>query len=95
MNRFELGKLLVTRRVHGRMKADKSFDNFVALSLGRYARCDWGQTCEEDAKLNDEAVEKGDARILAVYIFNRTNTKIWIITEADGSVTTVLFPEEY
>jgi hypothetical protein len=93
--KFELGDLVVTRGVYEQMKADKMFNNFVTLSLGRYVNCDWGKTCKEDAKLNDEAVENNDGRILAVYICKKTNTKIWIITEADRSVTTVLFPEEY
>ena len=52
-----------------------------------------GITCEEDAEMNTEAVNNGDDRILAVYKTCKGN--IWIITEWDRSVTTILFPSEY
>lgn len=66
---------------------------FIAQSLQRYARCDWGDIDAEDAQLNDDAIKSGD-RVVAAYI-NATGTKIYIITERDRSVTTVLLPEEY
>lgn len=66
---------------------------FIAQSLQRYARCDWGDIDAEDAQLNDDAVKSGD-RVVAAYI-NAAGTKIYIITERDRSVTTVLLPEEY
>lgn len=94
MKKFKLGQLLVTAGVDRRMKADVRFKEFVINSLGCYATCDWGNTCEEDAKANNDAVENGE-RVFAIYIHKETDTKIWIITEWDRSVTTVLFPEEY
>ena len=53
-----------------------------------------GNTCPDDTKMNDEAVKNGDDRILAVYE-DKKYGKIWIITEWDRSVTTILFPSEY
>ena len=41
---------------------------------------------------NDRALESGD-RILSAY--ETSHGKIWIITEWDRSVTTILFPSEY
>lgn len=93
-NNFKLGRTVVTAGVHERMERDQAFSQFVAMSLGRYIGCDWGDTGEEDKQSNDYAVEHGE-RILAAYIFKDSDTKIWIITEWDRSCTTILFPEEY
>ena len=49
-----------------------------------------------DKCANDDAVACGDARILASYKRpDHPTQNIWIITEADRSATTVLFPDEY
>lgn len=61
--------------------------------IDRHKNCDWGDLCQEDWLMNDEAVRNGD-RILSVYHLS-DGEKIWIITEADRSVTTVLFSEDY
>jgi hypothetical protein len=52
-----------------------------------------GDLSDEDRKENDYSLEHG-FRLLSSY---RTNTgdKLWIITESDRSVTTLLLPEEY
>ncbi len=93
MKGFETGHILVTQGIADKMKEDEFFCKFLYNSLYSYMRCEWGDTCEEDAKSNDYAV-KNDERILAVYIYN-DKLRIWIITEYDRSATTILFPEEY
>lgn len=90
--KFDLGKVMVTIGISDAIIETDNFAQFVNESLCRYIKQDWGDTCEEDAKQNDEAVENGD-RIHAVY--KKENWTIWIITEWDRSVTTILFPEEY
>ncbi|MBE6724929.1 MAG: hypothetical protein E7576_07005 [Ruminococcaceae bacterium] len=95
---FEIGKLLSTRGVADRMQEDRQFAYFVALSLGRYMNCDWGELTDEDKAQNDEAVASGEDRIFASYTRKTGDgeeTKFWIITEWDRSVTTILFPDEY
>lgn len=92
--KFELGRVVTTIGVDTKMKEDSSFKNFVQVSLGRYSQCDWGDTCNEDKQTADESLRDGE-RILAVYEHKNSNTKIWIITEWDRSVTTILFPDEY
>ena len=61
--------------------------------LRRHAAGDWGDVSAADAKANDESLVGGE-RLLSSY---RTSngTKIWIITEADRSATTLLLPEEH
>lgn len=61
----------------------------------------WGCVCPEDAETNFEAVRDG-FRILSAYPINPElpckgygENCVWIITEADRSVTTFLLPDEY
>lgn len=63
------------------------------VSLLHRHRCgDWGSISEHDAQANNHAVE-GGTRILSVY--ETVGGRLWIITEADRSATTVLLPSEY
>ena len=61
--------------------------------LIRHQSGDWGEKlCSEDRNLNDRAVATG-GRLLSAYDVG--GEKLWIITEADRSATTMLLPEEY
>lgn len=94
MSKFEFGQVVMTKNVAEKSKTDMGFEHFLQMSLSRYLNRDWGDTCEEDAEQNDISVNEGE-RILAVYTNPKTNETIWIITEWDRSVTTILFPSEY
>ena len=61
--------------------------------ISRHLRGDWGELCEEDKQVNQEALEH-DLRLLSAYR-TTAGSKLWIITEADRSATTILLPEEY
>ncbi|MBV8050961.1 MAG: hypothetical protein JOZ80_07230 [Acidobacteriaceae bacterium] len=61
--------------------------------LSRHLRGDWGDLCQEDKAENELSLRNG-FRILSSYQVSETAT-LWIITEADRSVTTLLLPEEY
>jgi hypothetical protein len=61
--------------------------------IGRHVAGDWGELDEEDRRENELSVKEG-FRILSAYRLS-DGTKIWIITEADRSSTTILLPEEY
>ena len=65
----------------------------VMVALRRHAHCDWGDLCDEDRQENEFSLAI-DCRILSSYR-DRNNTKFWIITEADRSVTTILLPDDY
>lgn len=61
--------------------------------LDRHQSGDCGDLSAEDKAENELWEEKG-LRILSAYHL-KDGTKIWIITEADRSATTILLPEEY
>lgn len=89
---FNLGQIVVTRGIAHEISKDSSFKTELTKCLDRYCKCDWGDTNKEDALLNDTAVDIGE-RILAAY--QTSKDRIWITTEYDRSVTTILFPSEY
>lgn len=90
--KFDLGQVVMTRTINDIVAENVQFAKDVANAINRYVKCDWGSMDLEDIDSNDAAVESGD-RILASY--ETCRGKIWIITEADRSYTTVLFPDEY
>ena len=87
---FSLGQIVATPGV---LQVMKETGSSASGFLVRHSLGDWGELCEEDRLANDEAIAD-DLRILSAYRL-KDGTKIWIITEADRSVTTVLLPEEY
>ena len=90
-NKLNLGKVVMTQDI-ARFMDEKEFYMKVMECLNRHVSGDWGSVCEEDKAENDRALESGD-RILSAY--ETSHGKIWIITEWDRSVTTILFPSEY
>ena len=60
--------------------------------LARHATGDWGELCAFDRRQNEIALREG-YRVLSSY--DVLAERVWIITEADRSVTTILLPEEY
>lgn len=89
---FTLGKIVWTAGVFKKMQEDSDFRHFVTKSMQRYMMGDWGEMDPEDKELNDSSLS-GGGRIFAAY--ENAAYRIWIITEWDRSVTTILFPEEY
>ena len=85
---FSLGQTMMTPGAMQALAPDE-----VVTFVARHARGDWGEVCDADWNENDFSVEKG-FRILSSYT-SRAGTKVWIITEADRSATTVLLPDEY
>lgn len=60
--------------------------------LSRHASGDWGELDPHDRRENRLSLKHG-WRVLSSYPVGEQ--KVWIITEADRSVTTILLPEEY
>jgi len=62
--------------------------------ITRHITGDFGDLCPEDKQVNQDALVDG-TRIFSSYFINHQKDKLWIITEADRSVTTLLLPEEH
>jgi hypothetical protein len=60
--------------------------------LVRHVSGDWGNVSAEDGLANRLALQYGD-RLLSSYEVG--GKKIWLITEADRSSSTLLLPSEY
>jgi hypothetical protein len=85
--KFSLGQTVATPG------AIEAFDpEFFNACLTRHLSGDWGEVCDEDKAANDAAL-KGEGRLLSAY--SKDGAKLWIITEWDRSVTTLLLPSEY
>ena len=61
--------------------------------LARHATGDWGELDEHDRKENEFGLKIG-LRILSSCTLS-SGQRIWVITEADRSSTTILLPSEY
>lgn len=87
---FSLGQVVATP---GALEAMDQYAINAADLIQRHQSGDWGNVPLSDAEENDKSVANG-WRILSSYALGN-DQNIWIITEADRSVTTLLLPEEY
>ncbi|WP_140637413.1 hypothetical protein [Methylibium rhizosphaerae] len=62
--------------------------------IERHQGGDYGELCDEDREANERAVAEG-GRVFSSYALSPCGSKVWVITEADRSVTTLLLPSEY
>jgi hypothetical protein len=88
---FELGKVVMTKGLASYF--NKIDANKVQEFLHKHVTGDFGQLDKSDIKMNNEAIETGEDRILSCYEYY--SRKIYIITEWDRSYTTIMFAEEY
>lgn len=86
---FDLGQTVATP---GALEAMQAANVDPVTLLIRHQRGDWGDLCNEDQQANTEALKHG-SRLLSAYLLG--TVKLWIITESDRSVTTILLPSEY
>lgn len=87
---FQLGEVVATP---GAVETMQRHNVEPQTLLQRHVTGDWGVLCKEDAQSNNDAVTYGD-RIFSSYPI-ADNVRIWVITEWDRSVTTLLLPSEY
>jgi hypothetical protein len=88
--RFSLGQLVATP---GALAALGESGQDPLAFVQRHQAGDWGEVNDEDRQENDYSVQRG-FRILSAYTL-RTGVRLWVITEADRSATTLLLPDEY
>lgn len=87
---FDLGHIVATP---GALRALQRAEQLPAEFLDRHTTGDWGELVDGDKQENEFSVRNG-FEILSAYTTS-AGDKIWIITEADRSATTLLLPEEY
>ena len=88
--RFDLGQLVMTP---GAGEAIQVAGHIPPEFLLRHKRGDWGELDEDDRQENELSVREG-MRVFSAYS-TRLSAKLWVITEHDRSVTTMLLPSEY
>jgi len=87
---FPLGQVVATpRALSALQKAEQAPHEF----LDRHVNGDWGEVHEDDKRENEFSVQRG-FRILSAYTTS-AGDRIWILTEADRSATTLMLPSEY
>lgn len=92
---FETGQVICTQGV-AHFFAEHKLE--LSKYLNRHCKGDWGDLDKEDKALNQSALKRR-GRLFSKYDlpapFNKEEPAIYIITEADRSATTILFPHEY
>ena len=88
---FGLGRIVATP---GALNALSRSGLSPLAFVGRHVHGDWGTLPSEDWWENAFSLDK-ELRILSSYPLPDAETKLWVITEADRSATTLLLPEEY
>src|SRR5437763_11324471 len=91
VTRFALGQTFITPGAEEELQiAGQTAIEF----LRRHMSCDWGsELSNDDVRENELSLKKG-FRLLSAYRTGK-GQKLWVITEADRSATTVLLPSEY
>ena len=88
--RFALGQTVITP---GAEEALEIAGQTATEFLRRHISGDWGELSDEDVKENELSLKEG-FRLLSRYETAK-GERLWIITEADRSATTILLPVEY
>jgi hypothetical protein len=88
--RFPLGRIVGTP---GALFALEEAGENPHAFLRRHLAGDWGDLDEHDRRENERSLTDG-CRLLSAYTLS-TGARLWIITEADRSATTLLLPSEY
>jgi hypothetical protein len=88
---FSLGQIVSTPgALDALARANQQPDHF----LNRHVSGDWGSELSDEDKAENEYSLLHDFRILSSYR-TAAGEKLWVITEADRSSTTILLPEDY
>ena len=87
---FPLGHIVATP---GALEALEQAGQSAHELLTKHAHGDWGEVDEDDKRENELSLRAG-FRLLSAYR-TRLGERLWVITEADRSVTTCLLPKEY
>ena len=87
--RFSLGRICAT---HAFVETCKEVGQNPLWFIARHAQGDWGELDPFDVRDNEYAITKG-LRILSAYTL--AGERVYCITEADRSFTTLMLADEY
>lgn len=99
--KFPSGRLAITEGVNALVTGEDEHAKakHIGACIAKHINGDWGIIDAEDAAQNDQSLKTG-GRVMSVWPLEAgqpegDQRRLWIITEADRSVTTVLLPDEY
>ena len=96
--KFKLGTIAVTPGVVGGLgnaiPGNDTIEEVLAKLIARHNSGDWGDLDDEDKATNEAGLKHGE-RLMSAYDDVFDGETVWVITERDRSVTTVLLPSEY
>ena len=87
---FPLGQIVATP---GALEVLEASHQSPAEFLARHAKGDWGELTADDIAENEFSLKNG-FRLLSSYVI-ASGHRLWVITEEDRSLTTLLLPDEY
>ena len=93
--KFKLGKIVATP---GALAALKEAGVDPVSLLARHQSGDWGDLCKADREMNEQAIKNerdkdNRQRVFSIYKIGRST--IYIISEHDRSVTSLLTSQDY
>jgi hypothetical protein len=88
ITKFELGMVVMTPGAR-----DSFSEDFRTKCLEWHASGDWGDMDPEDVETNEEALRSG-GRLMSAYK-DASGATLWIVSEEDRTITTMLLSEEY
>jgi hypothetical protein len=93
--KFPLGRLVMTTHLESVLKESdlEGWQEELNRFVVQHAMGEWGEMSQGDVEINEDALKYG-GRLMSAYTTSQ-GIKVWIITEADRSVTTCLLPDDY
>ena len=98
-NKFSLGQVLMTKNIAEFSSQSQNRFLWINTCLSKHQNGNWGDLSKDDIVSNEQALKSSERLFSAYRIPDELeyphHQKVWIITERDRSVTTVLFPSDY
>jgi hypothetical protein len=93
---FSLGQIVMTQGFAALFDDEMVAQAAAVELIARHATGDFGHLCKEDWLTNLQGLnDEEGGRIMSTYKLDGSEEDVWVITEYDRSVTTVLLPSEY